>query len=80
VAAGGGRAAPVAVCAPHHATGDLVPQALQPDLAAGELHHAAGLCANMIEVEDADVGLAAVDAARCGERCQGEADVAFLRL
>ena len=66
----------MAVGAPHHATCDLVLQAPQADLAASELHDGAGLGSDVVEVQHADVRLAAVDAAGCGKRLQRHAQIA----
>jgi hypothetical protein len=80
VPAGARRAAPVAVGAADQAAADLPSEAAEPDLAVGELHHGPCLAPDVIEVQDADVGLAAVDASRCGQCREGEPHVSLLRL
>lgn len=50
------------------------------DLSASQVHHAAGLLADVVELEHARIPLGAVDTARRDERGDDMTDVALLGL
>jgi hypothetical protein len=78
VAEGARRTAPVAVGAADQAALNLLSEAGEADLSVGELHDGPRLRPDVIEVQDADVRLAAVDASGYGQYLQGEPHVTRL--